>query len=258
MKNSINTKQILFTVFVISISFLTLQSCKKADTIAPSDPGTPSTPTNPQPKIGDADALLIGLQTVSYTSVAGTVIETPIGLPVALFFDGSNFKDVGAVTCETETLTKQDNNSYIFIPSITNPTGVSYSGDLDWTVAGSNGFPGGSYTSKGSFPSNVEVDATTGQDIDTKSAYTLAAKISVSNADSIYFGIYGPNGAVNRVTAGNTSSYTFSQSEMKSIGTGAGFMQIAAVKQVKREVLSGGEVIYYLTEKVNTQPVNLK
>jgi len=258
MKNSINTKQILFTVFVISISFLTLQSCKKTDAIIPDDPGKSTTPSNPTPKISDADAILIALKTVSYTSIAGTVIETPIGLPLAIFFDGSNFKDVGAVTCETEGLTKQDNNSYIFMPSATNPTGVSYSGDIDWTVVGANGFPGGTYTSKGSFPSNVEIDATTGQDIDAQSAYTLAAKISIANADSIYFGVYGPNGAVNHVVAGGISSFTFSQAEMKSIGTGAGFMQIAAVKQVKREVLSSGEVIYHLTEKVNTQSVNLK
>ena len=258
MKNSINTKQILFTLFVISISFLTLHSCKKAEDLIPDDSGTSSTPTNPQPQISDADAVLIGLQTVTYTSIAGTVIETPIGLPVAIFMDGSNFKDVGAVTCETQTLTKQDNNSYIFLPSATNPTGVSYSGDIEWTVAGANGFPGGTYSSKGSFPGNVEIDATTRQDIDAQSAYTLAPKISIANADSIYYGVYGPKGAVNHVVAGNVSSFTFSQTEMKSIGTGTGYMQIAAVKYVKREVLSGGEVVYHLTEKVNTQTVNFK
>ena len=253
-----NTKRLVLPFILILLSFSVLESCKKADAIIPDNSGKSSTPTNPQPKISDADAILIGLQTVTYTSIAGTVIETPIGLPVAIFFDGSKFKDVGAVTCETEALTKQDNNSYIFLPSATNPTGVTYSGDINWTVAGANGFPGGTYTSKGSFPSKVEIDATTGQDIDAQSAYTLAPKISIANADSIYFGVYGTKGTVNHIVAGSVSSFTFSQAEMKSIGTGTGYMQIAAVKYVKREVLSGGEVVYHLTEKVNTQSVVFK
>ena len=248
---------------VISLAFLAVfilfsQSCTKVEDLIPEEPAKTTNPTSPQPKIGDADAILIGLQTVTYTSAGGFPIETAIGLPVAMFFDGSNFKDVGAVSCEGKSLTKQDNNSYIFMPSATDPLGATYDNDINWVVAGANGFPGATYSAKGSFPSNVEIDATTGQDVDTKSAFTLATKVSTSNADSVYFGIYGPSGAVNHVVAGNASSYTFTAAEMKSIGTGAGFMQIAAVKQVKREVLSGGEVIYYLTEKVNTASVTLK
>ena len=257
MKLTKPNKLIAF-IAIIALSTIILESCKKAEDLIPEEPAKTTNPTSPQPKIGDADAVLIGLQTVTYTTVAGMTIETAIGLPVAMFFDGANFKDVGSVSCEGKSLTKQDNNSYIFMPSATDPLGVTYDNDINWIVAGANGFPGATYSAKGTFPSNVEIDATTGQEVDTKSAFTLATKISTSNADSVYFGIYGPSGAVNHVVASNASSYTFTETEMKSIGTGAGFMQIAAVKQVKREVLSGGEVIYYLTEKVNTTSVILK
>lgn len=248
------TTKLAFLLFML----VATQSCKKAEDLIPKEPAKVESPTSPEIKIGDADAILVGLQTVTYTTAGGFPIETAIGLPVALFFDGATFKDVGTVSCEGKSLAKQDNNSYIFAPSATDPLGVSYDNTIDWVVSGANGFPGGTYSAKGSFPSNVEIDATTGQNVDAKSAFTLATKISISNADSVYFGIYGPSGAVNHVLAGNTSAYTFTEAEMKSIGTGAGFMQIAAVKQVKRKVLSSGEIVYYLTEKVNTQTVTLK
>ena len=258
MKKLITVKRLLSNTTFVLLSFLVFQSCKKTEDITPENPSVTTTPTSPQIQINDADAILVNLQTVTYTSVRGTTIETAIGLPVAMFFDGTNFKNVGSVTCEGKSLTKQDNHSYIFIPSAPAPLVVPYDNTLNWVVAGDNGVPGGTYSAKGSFPRNVEIDATTGQNIDSKSAFTLATKSSISNADSVYFGVYGPSGAVNHVVAGNVSSYTFSESEMKSIGTGIGFMQIAAVKQVKREVRSSNEVIYHLTEKVNTASVTFK
>ena len=258
MKSSTTIKKLLTNITFIAFTLVLMQSCKKAEDLIPEDPAKTTTPTSPQITISDADAILIGLQTVTYTNAGGFPIETAIGLPVALFFDGANFKDVGTVSCEGKSLTKQDNHSYIFIPSATDPLGVTYDNNINWVVSGANRFPGGTYSAKGSFPSNVEIDATMGQNVDSKSAFTLATKIAVANADSVYFGIYGPSGGVNHVVAGNASSYTFTEAEMKSIGTGAGFMQIAAVKQVKRDVLASGEVIYYLTEKVNTASVTLK
>jgi hypothetical protein len=257
MKKLKKINRIILTVTLITLSFFILESCKKSEGLTHEEPTKTSIPDNPQLQISDADAILVGLQTVTYTSAGGFPIETAIGLPMGMFFDGTNFKNVGTVTCEDKPLTKQDNNSYVFTPSSSTPLGVTYDNELNWTVAGANGFPGGTYSAKASFPSNIEIDAVIGQNVDTKSAFTLATKIAASNSDSVYFGIYGPSGGINHVVGGNTSSYTFSEAEMKSVGTGVGFMQIAAIKQVKREVLSNGEVIYYLTEKVNTTSVTL-
>ena len=258
MKKLITIKKLLSNTTFVLLTFLVFQSCKKAADITTENTSVTATPASPQIQINDADAILVNLQTVTYTSVRGTTIETAIGLPVAMFFDGTNFKNVGSVTCEGKSLTKQDNHSYIFVPSATDPLGVTYDNTINWAIAGDNGFPGGTYSVNSSFPNNVEIDASNGQNIDSKSAFTLATKSPISNADSVYFGIYGPSGAVNRVLAGNVSSYTFSESEMNSIGAGIGFMQIAAVKHVKREMLSSNEVVYHLTEKVNTTSVTFK
>jgi len=246
-------------LILLSISILFLNSCKKVEEALPEDPPVTEQedPTNHQPRPGDADAVLVALQTVTYISVGGTTIETALGMPIAIFLDGDNFKDVGAVSCEGESLDKMDNNSYIYMPSASNPLGVTYNGNIAWTIAGGNGFPAHSVEVKGSFPSNVEIAATTGEQISTASSYTLKTKIDIANADSVYFGIYGTKEGIMSVQPANVSSHTFSAAEMESIGKGTGYMQIAAVKTVKKETLRTGEVIYYMTEKVNTTSITL-
>ena len=257
--NSINNFRFLATSFaLVSISTFCLQSCKKTEDTPAATTTTTTAPTNPTIQISDADAIFISLNTVSYTSIGGISVETSIGLPVAMFLEGSKFKDVGTVTCEGSELTKQPNNSYIFMPSVTSPLGVSYSGDIEWDVTGGNGFPAYNYDSQNSFPKNVELNIGTGEIIDINSAFTLTTKNSISNADSIYFGVYGPEGTVMFTHPSSVSSHTFSASEMQSLGTGAGFVQIAAVKQVHKKTLPSGEKAYFLTEKVATETVTLK
>ena len=247
------------SILLIAMTLIMFQSCEKAEEIIADNPDNEQeSPTNPQPQPTDADAVLIALQTVTYVSAGGMTIETALGMPIAIFLDGDNFKDVGAVTCEAESLEKMDNNSYIYMPSASNPMGVTYSGNIDWTIAGGNGFPAHSNSVSGTFPSNVEIAATSGEQISTASSYTLKTKINIANADSVYFGIYGTKDGIMSVQPANVSSHTFSAAEMESIGNGVGYMQIAAVKTVNRETLSSGEVIYYMTEKVNTTSVTFK
>lgn len=246
-------------IFLIAMTLLMFQSCEKVEEIIADNPDNEQeSPTNPQPQPTDADAVLIALQTVTYTPAGGMTIETALGMPIAIFLDGDNFKDVGAVTCEAKSLEKMDNNSYIYMPSASNPLGVTYNGNIEWTIAGGNGFPAHSSEVQGSFPSNVEIAATSGEQISTASSYTLKTKLNITNADSVYFGIYGTKDGIMSVQPANVSSHTFSATEMESIGNGVGYMQIAAVKIVNRETLSSGEVIYYMTEKVNTTSVTFK
>ena len=251
MKNFISILLIAMTLFMF-------QSCEKVEeAIADNPDAEQEEPTNPQPQPSDADAVLIALQTVTYVPAGGMMIETILGMPIAIFLDGDNYKDVGAVSCEGESIAKMDNNSYIYMPSVSNPLGVTYSGNIDWTIAGGSGFPAHSSSVSGSFPNYIEIAATSGDQISTASSYTLKTKISITNADSVYFGIYGTNDAIISVQPANVSSHTFSAAEMESVGKGVGYIQIAAVKTVSKEILSSGEVIYYMTEKVNTTSVTL-
>ena len=228
-------------------------SCEEPE---PEPEPTTEEPSNPQPQPDSADAVLIALQTVSYTETFGFTTETSIGLPVAIFLDGSNFKDAGTVTCETKELQKQDNNSYVFIPTASDALGVTYDGDVDWDVSG-GAFPAFSSSSNGTFPSNVEINLDN-TNISTSSDFTLETKSAISDADSVIFAVYGTEGQHLVTKVGTEYSHTFSASEMGSVGAGTGYVQITAYRVSGNETLTSGEKVYYINEKVNTTMVTFE
>lgn len=275
-------KTFLKTMVVISMIggiAITSTSCKKKgctsetatnyDSSAKKDDGTcvepvpevlgqAEEPINPTVQPSDADAVLIALSTVTYVDFSGFKTEIPIGLPVAIFMDGSSFKNVGAVTCETKSLERQDNNSYVHIPNATDATGVSYSGTIEWDVEGGSGFPALVHSSNGTFPGNVEPSIANNDAIDISKEFTLSTVNTISNADSVIFGVYGPDAVLLVTLAGTESSHTFSASEMTSLGKGGGYAQIAAYKMAEEQTLGTGEKVYYVNEKVNTTVVNFE
>ena len=262
---------------LVGATMMTVSSCKKKEGCTDSaaenydpdakvddgscvdpEPTEAEAPTDPQPQPAGADAVLIGLK--SSSEVQGFTVE--IGTPVAVFLDGSNFKDVGAVTCETKELTKNSNNSYTYIPDPQNDPadafGVSYSGTIDWTVEGGNGFPALTKSADGTFPSGLTLTVANGDAISVDGAFTLETSSNISNADSVYFSVIGPSGNVMSRQHGSVSSYTFTADEMAEIGKGSGYVQVAAYRISETETLGSGEVVYYLNENVNTVAVTFE
>lgn len=215
-------------------------------------------PENPQPKPAGADAVFIALKTVTYTSSVIGTIETPIGLPIAFAINGTTFDEMGTVTCETKELEKQDNNAYIFLPSASDYTGVTYSGGIDWEISGGTGLPAHTKTSDGTFPSGLELSTASNGTISTSSEYTLETKAAISDADSVIFAVYGTSNSVLVTKAGTENSHTFTASEMASIGEGIGYVQVAGYRVAENETLSSGEIVFYLNETVNTSVVTFE
>lgn len=252
-------------LFSLGLSLLVaLGSCKKDDEDTDDDDDntpTVTSPANPTPTPNDADGVCISIKSAS-------VIEAPIvgtqtnflGLAVAVFPDGSgNFVEAGNVTCNSETLTKNSNNSYTFTPSATNTTGINFSSMNDWSVSGAGSVTGFTYSASTDIPKIGDLSA--GSTVSTGAAFNLGINMSNSNtnlygADSIYYGVYGPNGQLVHVTDENTTSHTFTASQMASVGAGSGFVQIAAV-DFDFEVL-GGQKIYFLYEGVLTKSVTFE
>jgi len=246
-------------IFGMVALFLAITGCKK-DEGSDDDSGSASTaePSNPSPTPSDADGVLIAIETVTYQSqpFVGT-IEIPIGLSVAVFPSLTNaFNDAGTVTCESTVLTKQNNNSYTSTPSQADPTGISFGSTIDWDVAGSTTVPAFNKGVSGAFPENLELTVANNDNVSTSMAFTLDTKNAITNADSVIFGVYGPDGAL--VVTATGSSHTFSAADMGTVGTGTGFVQVAAYRVAETETLGTGEVIYYLNEKVNTTIVNFQ
>lgn len=245
-------------LFSLGLSLLVaLGSCKKDDDTDDDDDTTPTTttPANPTPTPADADGVCVSIKSFSVTSSPIGDITTDIGLAVAVFpTTGGTFVDAGAVTCNTKALTKNDNNSYTFTPNASDPTGIDFSSDNDWSVAGAGSVTGFTYSNSTNIPKIGNLTA--GSTISTGSSLDLGIDMTSNNtnlygADSIYYGVYGPDAQLIHATGGNTTSHTFTASEMATVGAGTGFVQIAAVKFNEQNI--SGQTIYFVNEGVMTK-----
>ena len=179
--------------------------------------------------------------------VAGFPVETTMGISVAAFFEGSEFTPAGTVQCNNNILDMNPNNSYTFVPGVTDPTGIDFSGGVNWSVSGGNGFS--------NFSENVTAIAfptlgavTSGETV-SLGGYTLSTD-NVSGADSVLFIV----GDVTKTLGGNATSCTFSADELSNLSAGAGVVQVAAYTYYSNNI--GGKEIYFGNEAVQSKIVN--
>lgn len=249
-----NIKKGLLTVVILAVVGSSFQSCKKDDNNNNNNNGTPSASTIPP--LSSADAALVAIKTKSYVSYLGYTTELVIGTGVGAFgiTNGStNYSDVGAITIDGESLTKQSNNAYIYTPTATNPEGLSLGIPVDWTVAGGNGFSGFSKSVTIGFPSVDSINSS--GTIDKSQSYTLSTA-TVYSSDSVVFQIAGGNGNKLVTRPGGTTSYTFSAADVASVGTGDAIVQIAPYRYTSD--VQGGKTIYYINETVVTKTVKIQ
>jgi len=251
------TNLILTLLIIGTLSF----SCSKdEDSPEPETTTTPSTggggssgnsSGDPQPTFSDADASLWAVKSVSITSIPGVGdIETIIGTGVGVFFDGTGgMVDVGSVSLNTKSLTKNANSSYAYQPGASDPTGIDFTSGVQWTVDGGNGFSAINKTVTIGFPSVGAVNSST--TITKADGYTLSVN-SVSGADSVLFLI----GEVTKTIAGNATSCTFSASELSGLSTGTTVAQVAAYISINET--TGGKKIYYGNETVQSKTATVE
>jgi hypothetical protein len=235
------------SAFVIVAS---VSSCKKETTT-----NTPqsSTPTIATPS--DADGAFIAVSTITEQTVpvVGTQIIL-IGTAVGGVFSSTgsaSYVGAGTVTIDGSTLTKQSNNSYLYTPGTTNPTGIDFDFSTEWTASG----PGLSYLHNSSFPTVGSLNSSI--DVQTSGSYNISVS-SITGADSVLYIISGPNGSVQKTKAGNYTNCSFTSSELSMLGTGdnQGLIQIAPYNWTS--TVQGGKKYYFIKEAVLSKLVNLK
>jgi hypothetical protein len=248
-------------ILVLLIIGATLFSCAKEDDTPAPAATTPTTPTpapapgnttgNAQPNFIGADASLWAVNSLTVTTVAGfPSITTTIGTGVGVFLDGSgSFVDVGAVQLNSNALTLNPNNSYVYVPGTSNPTGISFSGGVDWSVVGGNGFPAITKNLTLAFPTVSEI--TSSATVTKANGYTLSVS-TITGADSVLFLV----GGVDKTIPGNATSCTFSASELSGLADGTTVVQVAAYTSTS-ETLSG-KLIYYGNETVQSKTTTVE
>lgn len=244
-----------FTSLLLLSAALVFTACEK-DEDEPEIPQenptteTESAPTTPQ--FSNADGSLWAVNSMSTQSVGGFEVDVNIGIAVGAFTENGDFNtlvDVGTVSVDDNNLTRQSNNSYTLTPSQTNPTGIDYNTDVNWSVSGGNGFSEFTYTSSIPWPTASEISS--GGTVSKSAGYTLTVG-SVENADSVLFMI----GSAIKTIPGNAVSCTFSADELSGLDNGTSVASVAPYASEPENF--GGKTIYIGKEAVQTRTVTIE
>lgn len=236
------------------LSALCLTACKKEETTEPATGGgggssTPST----TPTYTDADGLLAAVRVFSTQSTPIGPVDVVIGTATGAFSNDqfASFENVGAVSCNGGSLTRQGNNSYVHQPSATAPMGIdlSSSNDVTWNVAGGSGFPSFDRTLTEPFPAVGEITSAT--TVVRANGYTITTG-PVQNADSVVFTL----GSLVRTVPGNAASCTFTAGELNGLSAGTSFMQVSPYRS-SNEVI-GGKRIYFVKQMSRSVSITIQ
>lgn len=201
--------------------------------------------TTPTPTLPDANGVLVNLKLFTSQSTPVGNIDVEFGGAAAYFPDANGkFQDAGDVTVDGKHKLKKQTgameNYYFYEQSVSNPTGIEYGSQIQWSVSGSSAVPAFSHTISGSMPTVGEI-TTTGSL--SKSGCTINVA-SVTGADSVMFQIGGKV----KTRPGNATSCQFSADDMKDVGTGLQMVQVLPYK-IQGTTINGKK--YYFVREVS-------
>lgn len=252
-------KKVSFPLITLLGISLLLGSCKKEEQPEEQQPTT-TAPSSAPPAINivDADGALTACRSVtrspSYTG--GASYDINFGLAVGAFLKNQNpneFVPAGAVSCKSTALTKQSNNSYVYTPPTSNPTGIDFDNgtstdvDVDWTVSGSTDVPAFTGNFNGKFPTNPKW---TKVNVKVGAAITVSLDQQISGADSVIVTLASSGGgSVSKMFPGNLSSFAFTEAEGKKLSKGENSLVQIAPWSYKLAPVEGKK-IYFVNETV--------
>ncbi len=252
-----STNYLLFTALAATVAVI---SCKKEEETPVVTPpsvnaNNPSTPTTP----ADGKGFFAAVKTLTYQELPGTGLP-PVEITIGIAAGGAwetqgTFVDAGIVKCDGNTLKKQTNSSYLNEIGASNTTGIEFSDGVNWDVSGAGSLGAFTTTDNQSWPSNPQISLSN-TTISHSSAFTFTLTNTITGADSVLFTVAGGSGnaTLQKTVAGaNSGSVAFSASEMNTVVTGAGIIQVAAYNIDDKVV--GGRKIYFIKEAVNTKSV---
>lgn len=213
---------------------------------------TPTSGSIPLPEYADAHGVLA----VTKAKTVQSGVSISVGVATAAFYTNAGdsvFADAGTVKVESKDLTKQSNNAYAFVPSTTEPTGISFTNPISWEVSGNGSVTAFNHDLTGSYPDADSV--TSALTFDNNSAYTLTAS-GITGADSVLFMVVGSSGAyVIKYLGGSATSCTFTQAEMGTIPAGSGLVQVVPMKITS--TTTGGRKYYFVRQTSVSKSVTI-
>lgn len=242
--NTIKFKQLL-PLLILTLAVFT--ACEKEE----EDPQDSPTP-NLTPNLSGGDGSFWAINTITETETVVGPIQTFLGTAVAIGTSDNyqSFEELGTVNCNSKELTKNSNNSYTFIPGLTDVTGITFAGSVNWEVSGASSFGGFTldvsdipFPNVGSIKSAATVNKAEG--------YTLESDF-VSDADSVYFLV----GTSLKRVAGNVKSMEFTASDLQDVPNGQLVVQVAAFAIKNKEVQD--KSIWFGNETVQSKLITVQ
>lgn len=246
MKRKYNLKWKMTLLIVGTALTFGALSCKKEDT----DPQISSSfpvPNYPQPE--DADAVLVAVKAATPFAMqmpkipgmpeGSTEINIEYGLGIAQFkgkvqagsvkLNGTDLKFVNGVHLWQPDFSDLSNPSSI--------TGINLNGNIQWNVTN----PNIERTLSG-LPGMPKINS--GKTVTKASGYTVT-NAAISGAQYVLYGVYSSNGKyVLKEKAGNSTSITFSASELAELGSTKNGIIQANAYTISDQVLEGKKVYF--------------
>jgi hypothetical protein len=217
------THMTLLAVAVIASAIVT-GCAKKATEILPTEN------TNTVPSVSftfnDASGVMVAVKTITLVSAGGYTFPSELNIPLAVFptsLGSSTYQDAGTVTFNSKSLKKESNNSYDYT-DIANP--VSYD-QIHWIVSGSSGVPAIDYSNDRPVPAFTG-HATLPTTISKSAGLTVNLGSAVTGADSVYVEVISASNSktILKRTGGNAASVSFSASDLSTLGSGSGYLEV--------------------------------
>jgi len=236
-----------------------VSSCDKLPTTTtPTPTPTPTTPTAPTPVTpsvsGTYWGVMVALKMKFNYNVPqlGTPVSLDSDMGIATFYDGagsSNLVDAGAVSLNSNSLTKQTNNSYSLTATTgMTPSTLNLSSGVQWSVGGGSSTPAINYTHTGSFP---DYSGTVDTIIKKSEGLEVLLGSKISGADSVYVVIVTSSQTLIKRVGGNPApaKATFTAAELSGLPTvtdNSAYLEIVPFKFA--ENTTGGKKYVYIKE----------
>lgn len=234
-----------FFVLFLALSAAIFTGCTKDD----DTPENNNSTTN-EFSFDDSFGVFVAVKSVTTQIVGGFTIPIEVNTATVAFMESagsSTLVDGGAVTINSMSLKKVQNNAYIY-DDFLNPLDF---GTVTWTAAGNGNIPAINKTINRGFPSFSGAESLPAS-ISKASGLSISFSGKVSNADSVIVIVGSNNKSASKIVGGNAASVSFSSAELSGLEASSVGLVSVSPYNLSSETISSKKY-YFINETVYTK-----
>ena len=231
-----------FFILFLALSAAIFTGCSKDDDSPDDSNSTPS-----EFSFDDSFGVFVAVKSVTTQEIGGYTVPIEVNTATVAFMESagsSNMVDGGAVTLNSQSLKKVQNNAYIY-DDFLNPLDF---GTITWTAAGNGDVPAINKTNNRGFPT-FSNQAGLPASISKASGLNISLGNKVSNADSVIVLVGSNKKSAYKIVGGNAASVSFSSAELSDLeASSVGWVSVSPYN-ITNEII-GSKKYYFINETV--------